>query len=88
MNNIKATQEEIKQVVDKVLEILNKSDYFDPAEHLYDGIKQIKKEITENTLHNFLWALESPNVTDWDGKLKECIEMIKSLYKVKQNENE
>jgi uncharacterized Zn finger protein len=88
MNNIKATQEETKQAVEKVLEILSTSDYFDPAEHLYDGIKGIKREITESTLHDFLWALESPDVTDWEGKLKECIEMIKSLHKVKQNENE
>jgi len=69
----------IKDIIKEVLEVLETSDYIDPAEHLYDGIKLIKREITSSTLHDFLWALESPTVIDVDGKVQQCIEIVKPL---------
>lgn len=68
-----------EETVKEVIEILQSANYVDTAEHLYDGLKQIRREITDDTLHDFLWALESPTVLDVDGKIKECINKIKPL---------
>ena len=68
-----------ESIVNEVIQILETSDYIDPAEHLYDGLKQIKKSVNDNTLHDFLWALQSSTVIDIDGKVKQCINMIKPL---------
>lgn len=67
------------ETIKEVIDILQSANYVDTAEHLYDGLKQIKREITDITLHDFLWALESSTVLDIDGKIKECIDKIKPL---------
>jgi hypothetical protein len=68
-----------EEIIKEVISILDTSDYVDPAEHLYDGLKQIKREITYSTVHDFLWALESSTVIDVDGKVAECAKKIKPL---------
>jgi hypothetical protein len=68
-----------EEIIKEVISILDTSDYVDPAEHLYDGLKQIKREITYSTIHDFLWALESSTVIDVDGKVAECAKKIKPL---------
>ena len=66
-------------IIKEVITILDTSSYIDPAEHLYDGLKQIKREITYATVHDFLWALESSTVIDVDGRVTECANKIKPL---------
>jgi len=68
-----------EEIIKEVIAILETSDYVDQAEHLYDGLKQIKREITYSTVHDFLWALESSTVIDVDGKVAECTNKIKPL---------
>jgi hypothetical protein len=68
-----------EEIVKEVITILDTSSYIDPAEHLYDGLKKIKREITYATVHDFLWALESSTVIDVDGKVTECANKIKPL---------
>jgi len=68
-----------KEIIQKVVRILESSNYFDPAEHLYDGLKVIRRN--PNNIHDFLWALESPTVIDFDGKVKQCADMIRPLLK-------
>jgi hypothetical protein len=73
--------------IERVLEILNTSDYVDPAEHLYDGMKLMIRPITEGTLHDFLWALESSTIIDIDGKVKECADIVRPLYEQYKRDN-
>jgi len=68
-----------EEIIKEAISILETSNYVDPAEHLYDGLKQINREITYDTVHNFLWALESSTVIDVDGKVGECAKKIKQL---------
>jgi Fe2+ or Zn2+ uptake regulation protein len=68
-----------EEIIKEVITILETSDYVDTAEDLYDGLKQIKREITYATVHDFLWALESSTVIDVDGKVAECANKIKPL---------
>jgi hypothetical protein len=68
-----------EEIIKEVITLLDTSDYVDPAEHLYDGLKQIKREITYATVHDFLWALESSTVIDVDGKVAECANKIKPM---------
>jgi hypothetical protein len=68
-----------EEIIKEIISILDTSNYVDPAEHLYDGLKQIKREITYATVHDFLWALESSTVGDVDGKVAECANKIKPL---------
>jgi hypothetical protein len=68
-----------EEIIKEVITILGTSSYIDPAEHLYDGLKQIKREITYATVHDFLWSLESSTVLDVDGRVTECARKIKSL---------
>jgi hypothetical protein len=68
-----------EEIIKEVISILETSDYVDLAEDLYDGLKQIKREITYSTIHDFLWALESSTVIDVDGKVAECANKIKPL---------
>ena len=68
-----------EEIIKEVITILDTSNYIDTAEHLYDGLKQIKREITYATVHDFLWALESSTVTDVDGRVTECANKIKRL---------
>jgi hypothetical protein len=68
-----------EEIIKEVITLLDTSNYVDPAEDLYDGLKQIKREITYATVHDFLWALESSTVGDFDGKVAECANKIKPL---------
>jgi hypothetical protein len=68
-----------EEIIKEVITILGTSSYIDPAEHLYDGLKKIKREITYATVHDFLWSLESSTVLDVDGRVTECANKIKSL---------
>ena len=68
-----------EEIIKEVISILETSDYVDTAEDLYDGLKQIKREITYATVHDFLWALEFSTVIDVDGKVAECANKIKPL---------
>ena len=68
-----------EEIVKEVITILDRSDYIDLAEDLYDGLKRIKREITYATVHDFLWALESSTVLDVDGRVTECANKIKRL---------
>lgn len=68
-----------EKTIKEVIEILQSSNYVDTAEHLYDSLKQIRREITDGTLNDLLLALESSTVLDLDGKIKECINKIKPL---------
>ena len=68
-----------EEIIKEVISILETSDYVDTAEDLYDGLKQIKREITYATVHDFLWALESSTVIDVDVKVAECAKKIKPL---------
>ena len=74
-----------KEIIQEVIRILESSDYIDPAEHLYDGLKVIRRN--PNNLHDFLWALESPTVFDVDGKVKQCADMIRPLLNQNKDEN-
>jgi len=73
--------------IEEVLSILNTSNYVDPAEHLYDGIKLMRRPLTEARLHDFLWALESSTIIDIDGKVKECADIIRPLYEQYKRDN-
>ncbi len=72
-----------KDVVIEILKRLEKSNYVDPAEHLYDAIKNIKKHLDdENIKHHirdFLWGLESMTVLDVDGVVKECSNLMRNF---------
>jgi hypothetical protein len=68
-----------EEIIKEVITILETSDYVDTSEDLYDGLKQIKREITYSTIHDFRWALESSTVIDVDGKVAECAKKIKPL---------
>jgi hypothetical protein len=68
-----------EEIIKEVITLLDTSNYVDPAEHIYDGLKQIKRKITYATVHDFLWALESSTVGDFDGKVAECANKIKRL---------
>jgi len=66
-----------EETIQEVIKILESSDYIDPAEHLYDGLKVIRRN--PNNIHDFLWALKAHSVIDVDGKVKQCIDMITPL---------
>jgi hypothetical protein len=68
-----------EEIIKEIISILDTSNYVDPADHIYDGLKQIKREITYATVHDFLSALESSTVGDFDGKVAECANKIKPL---------
>lgn len=78
-----------KQVVVNVLNILNEKDnsYIDPAEHIYDGIKVIKRHLDDENLieyvDDFILALESTVNGDFDGSLSKCSKMLKTLVATK-----
>ena len=70
----------MKELIVEILKKLEHSDYIDPAEHLYDAIKIIKRHLDDDNLeyyiHDFLWGLESSTVIDVDGVVKECSNLI------------
>ena len=73
----------MKNTIVTVLEKLENSNYFDPAEHLYDAIKGIKRHLNDDNIdlyvNDFLWGIESSTIGDFDGVVKECIALIKSM---------
>tara|TARA_Y100001937_G_scaffold125002_1_gene190845 strand:+ start:168 stop:395 length:228 start_codon:yes stop_codon:yes gene_type:complete len=72
-----------EDLIKKVIKILETSDYIDPVEHLYDGLKTIRRN--PDNIADFLWALESPTIIDVDNKVKECRDMLKNFLE-KTNE--
>lgn len=72
-----------EDLIKKVIKILETSDYIDPAEHLYDGLKTIRRN--PDNIEDFLWALESLTIIDVDNKVKECRDMLKNFL---ENTNE
>ena len=72
-----------EDLIKKVIKILETSDYIDPAEHLYDGLKTIRRN--PDNIGDFLWALESLTIIDVDNKVKECRDMLKNFL---ENTNE
>ena len=79
MLKLKAIEMNKEEIIKEVITLLDTSNYVDPAEDLYDGLKQINRKITYATVHDFLWALESSTVIDVDGKVAECAKKIKPL---------
>lgn len=76
---------EARQTIIDVLNILEnkQSRYSDPAEHIYDGMKIIKRHLNEDDLilyvDDFIWALSSEVNGDFDGTLSKCIEMLRTI---------
>jgi hypothetical protein len=70
----------MRELIFEILKKLEHSDYIDPAEHLYDAIKVIKRHLDDDNLdyyvNDFLWGLECPTVIDMDGVVKECSNLI------------
>jgi len=81
----------LKEIIEYILEKLNKSNYIDPAEHLYDAIKGISRHLNDDNLndyiHDFLWGLESDTVIDIDGIVKECSDLLRKFYVMKTTKN-
>lgn len=76
----------MKELIFEILEKLDNSDYIDPAEHLYDGIKVMKRHIRVGDdpslyIHDFLWSMESDTVIDVDGVIVECIILLRTNMK-------
>ena len=66
---------------------MNQDSYIDPAEHIYDATKMIKRHLNDNDLiiyvKDFIWALESTIDYDFDGILNKCINILKPLIEKK-----
>lgn len=75
----------VRETVVKVLEILeeNQNSYIDPAEHIYDAEKTIKRHLDDEDLimyvGDFIWGLSSSANGDFDGTLAKCVEMLRVL---------
>ena len=67
----------LQETVKDVLSILDKANYVDPAEILYDGIKGVKREVTINTVKDLIWSLENEAVVCYDDSFKLCIALLK-----------
>lgn len=77
----------IRQTVIDVLHLLGEkqNSYIDPAEHVYDAIKTIKRHLDDDDLimyvGDFIWGLSSSANGDFDGTLDKCVKMLQSLIK-------
>lgn len=75
----------VKQTVIDVLTILedNQDSYIDPAEHIYDAMKKIKRHLDDEDLiiyvGDFIWGLSSSTNVDFNGTLDKCVKMLQSL---------
>lgn len=75
----------IKEIVIEVLNILDseQTQYIDPAEHIYDAIKVIKRHLNDDDLEfyisDFIHGLNSSVNLDIDGTLEKCIKKLQSL---------
>lgn len=75
----------MKELLIKILGILENADYLDPAEHMYDAIKNIKSDIrnkkeADYNIHDFLSSMRSASVHDLDGNIKYCHDLLKEYY--------
>ena len=75
----------VRQTVIDVLNILEEKQdsYIDPAEHIYDTCKTIKRHLDDEDLimyvGDFIWGLSSEANGDFDGILSKCVEMLRAL---------
>ena len=75
----------VRQTVIDVLNILEKKQdsYIDPAEHIYDACKRIKRHLDDEDLiryvGDFIWGLDSSANGDFDGTLAKCVGMLRAL---------
>mgnify|MGYP007124219584 CR=1 FL=1 len=75
----------VRQTVIDVLNILEEKQdsYIDPAEHIYDACKTIKRHLDDEDLimyvGDFIWGLSSDTNGDFDGTLFKCVEMLRAL---------
>ncbi len=75
----------VRQTVIDVLNILEEKQdsYIDPAEHIYDACKTIKRHLDDEDLimyvGDFIWGLSSDANGDFDGTLFKCVEMLRAL---------
>ena len=75
----------VRQTVIDVLNILEEKQdsYIDPAEHIYDACKTIKRHLDDEDLimyvGDFIWGLSSDANGDFDGTLSKCVEMLRAL---------
>jgi len=75
----------VRETVIEVLNILseNQDSYIDPAEHIYDAEKKIKRHLDDDDLimyvGDFIWGLSSDTNGDFDGTLAKCVEMLRAL---------
>lgn len=81
MNKVEHT----KQTVINVLNILyeNQDKYIDPAEDVHDCINMITRYLEDDDLisyvNDFIFLLNSSANIDWEGILKKCVEILKTL---------
>jgi hypothetical protein len=75
----------VRQTVIDVLNILEEKQdsYIDPAEHIYDAVKVIKRHLDDEDLimyvGDFIWGLSSDANGDFDGTLDKCVKMLQAL---------
>jgi hypothetical protein len=75
----------VRETVIQVLNILeeNQDSYIDPAEHIYNAEKMIKRHLDDDDLimyvGDFIWGLSSGANGDFDGTLAKCVEMLRAL---------
>jgi len=76
---------DVKQTIVDVLNILeeNQDSYIDPAEHIYDAMKTIRRHLDDEDLimyvGDFIWGLSSDANGDFDGTLDKCVKMLQEL---------
>ena len=77
-----ALNDMVRKTIEIVLNILeeNQDGYIDPAEHIYDAVKTIKRHLDDEDLilyvGDFILGLKSDANGDFDGTLKKCVKMI------------
>jgi hypothetical protein len=71
----------MKEVILEVLNQLDKIQYVDTSEHLYDAVKCIKRHLDDDNLDyyidDFLWGLESPMVIDFNDEIEKLCKFIR-----------
>lgn len=74
------------EIANKVIEIIDNSDYIDLYEDIYDELKFLKKNLRENksvknNLYDLHLVLSSNTYVDCDGKILEALEILNN-YKI------
>jgi hypothetical protein len=78
----------IRQTVIDVLNILEEKlySYIDPAEHIHDAMKMIKRHLDDDDLitylGDFIWGLSSSANVDIDDTLDKCVKMLQTLANI------